>query len=161
MLDRKITKTAATAGHAEGSTPLNAFDNALLSAGLGNVNLLKISSIIPPDVDFVALPQIKPGSLIPTAYAAITSQVPGELISAAVGYALPADRTKAGVIMEYHDVAPKAEAEQAVRQMLEEAFSVRGETIRELAVMASEHRVERLACAFAAVALFSEEDLIL
>lgn len=161
MLDKKITKTAATAGHAEGSTPLNAFDNALLSAGLGNVNLLKVSSIVPPDVDIVALPKIKPGTLIPTAYAAITSQVSGELISAAVGYALPKDRTQAGVIMEYHNVAPRAEAEDTVRQMLEEAFRVRGGTIRELAVVAAEHRVERVACAVAAVALFSEDDLLL
>ena len=34
---------------AEGRTPLDAFDNALLAAGIGNVNLLKISSIVPPE----------------------------------------------------------------------------------------------------------------
>jgi len=160
MLNKKITKAAATAGHAEGATPLNAFDNALLAAGIGNINLVKVSSIIPPEADIVALPRMKPGALIPTAYAAITGRVPGELISAGVGYALPADRSRPGVIMEYHDNVAKAEAERVVRQMLEEAFRVRGETIRELAVVAAEHRVERIGCAVAAVTLLTEEDII-
>ena len=160
MLNKKITKAAATAGHAEGATLLNAFDNALLAAGIGNVNLVKVSSIIPPDADVVTLPRIKPGSLIPTAYAAISSRTPGELISAAVGYALPEDRAKAGVIMEFHDKGPKAQAERMIRQMLEEAFRVRGETIRDLAVVAAEHRVKRVGCAVAAVTLLTEEDIV-
>src|SRR6266545_2206073 len=105
MIWKKVTKVAATAGSAEGGTALNAFDNALLAAGIGNVNLVRVSSIVPPDVDIVDLPQIKPGSIVPTAYAAITSETPGETITAGVGYALPEDRTKAGVIMEYHDRA--------------------------------------------------------
>ncbi len=160
MLWKKVTKVAATAGHAEGSTPLNAFDNALLAAGIGNINLVKISSIVPPDVDIVDLPQIKPGALIPTAYAWETSSVPGEVISAAVGYALPKDRTRAGVIMEHHAKVPRAEAERMIRQMLEEAFRVRGEAIREWKVFAAEHRVERVGCAVAAVTLLSEEDIL-
>ncbi|MBI4561624.1 MAG: arginine decarboxylase, pyruvoyl-dependent [Candidatus Rokubacteria bacterium] len=157
---KKITKAAATAGHAEGATPLNAFDNALLAAGIGNINLVKVSSIIPPDADIVALPRVKLGALVPAAYAAITGRVPGELISAAVGYALPQDRTKAGVIMEYHDKVPQAEAERVIRQMLEEAFRVRGESILEAAVVTAEHRVERIGCAVAAVILLTEEDIV-
>src|SRR3990172_8461489 len=116
MLWRKVTKVAGAAGSAEGLTPLNAFDNALLAAGIGNINLVKVSSIVPPDVDIVPLPQIKPGAVIPTAYSAIESAARGELISAAVGYALPEDRLKAGVIMEYHDKTDKAEAERMIRR---------------------------------------------
>ncbi len=157
---RKVTKLAATAGCAEGGTPLNAFDNALLAAGIGNINLVKVSSIVPPDVDVVALPPIKPGAIVPTAYAEVTSETPNETIAAAVGYALPVDRTKAGVIMEYHDRADRATAEQAIRVMLAEAFAVRGEEIRELRVVAVEHRVEKIGCALAAVTLLSEDDLI-
>ena len=160
MLWRKVTKVAVAAGHAEGLTPLNAFDNALLAAGIGNINLVKVSSIVPPDVDIVPLPQIKPGAVVPTAYSAIESAACGELISAAVGYALPEDRLKPGVIMEYHDKTDKAEAERMIRQMLEEAFQVRGETIREINIVVAEHRVERVGCAVAAVTLLSEEDLV-
>ena len=160
MLWKKVTKVAATAGHAEGGTPLNAFDNALLAAGIGNINLVKVSSIVPPDVDLVDLPRIKPGALIPTAYAYSIGRRPGEVISAAVGWALPEDRTRAGVIMEYHDGGALAEAERMIRQMLEEAFRVRDEAIREMKVFATEHRVERIGCAVAAVVLLSEEDIL-
>jgi pyruvoyl-dependent arginine decarboxylase (PvlArgDC) len=89
---KKVTMVAVTAGCAEGGTTLNAFDNALLQAGIGNINLIKVSSIVPPEVDVVTLPQIKPGAIVPTAYAAMTSETPGETIAAAVGYALPVDR---------------------------------------------------------------------
>jgi arginine decarboxylase len=44
-------------------------------------------------------------------------------------------------------------------QMLEEAFRVRGEKIRDMKVFAVEHRVERTGCAMAAVTLLSEDDL--
>ena len=160
MIWGKVTKVAATAGCAEGGTTLNAFDNALLAARIGNVNLVKVSSIVPPDVDVVELPPIKPGALVPTAYAAITSETPGETIAAAVGYALPEDRTKAGVIMEYHDRTDRATAEGVIRAMLAEAFAVRGERIRDLRVVAVEHRVRKIGCAVAAVALLSEDDLL-
>jgi arginine decarboxylase len=160
MIWKKVTRAAATSGAAEGGTALNAFDNALLAAGIGNVNLVKVSSIVPPDVDIVALPRIKPGAIVPTAYAAMTSDTPGETIAAAVGYALPEDRTKAGVIMEYHDRADRKTAEDTVRAMLSEALAARGERAREVQVFAVQHRVQRVGCALAAVTLLSEDDLL-
>jgi arginine decarboxylase len=160
MFWKQVTKASVTAGTAEGGTPLNAFDNALLVAGIGNVNLIKVSSIVPPEVDIVDLPQIKPGALVPTAYAALTSTTPGQIIAAAVGYALPVDRTKPGVIMEFHDATDRGTAEEAIRGMLAEAFRVRGDAIREVKVVAVDHRVERAGCALAAVALLSEDDLL-
>lgn len=158
-MTKTVTLAAITAGHAEGGTTLNAFDNALLAAGIGNINLLKISSILPPEVPVVELPKIKPGALVPTAYAAMTSETPGEIVAAAVGYAVPDDPAKNGVIMEFHGVARREEAEARIKAMLEEAFQVRGEPIAELRVVAVEHRVERIGCALAAVTLLGEEDL--
>jgi arginine decarboxylase len=160
MFWKQVTMISITAGTAEGGTTLNAFDNALLAAGIGNINLIKVSSIVPPAVDVVDLPRIKPGALVPTAYAAMTSTTPGQTVTAAVGYALSADRTKPGVIMEFHDVTDRGTAEQAIRDMLEEAFRVRGEAIGEMRVLAVDHRVERAGCALAAVALLSEDDLL-
>ena len=157
---KRITMAAATSGHAEGGSSLNAFDNALLVAGIGNINLIKVSSIVPPEAAIVELPKIRPGALVPTAYAAITSETPGETISAAVGYALPDDPAKNGVIMEFHGVATRAQAARAVEAMLTEAFRVRGETIRERGIAAAEHRVERIGCALAAMTLLGEEDLV-
>lgn len=158
-MTNRVTMAAATAGHAEGGTALNAFDNALLAAGIGNINLLKVSSILPPEVPVVELPKIKPGALVPTAYAAMTSETPGEIVAAAVGYAVPDDPAKNGVIMEFHGVASRDEAERQILAMLDEAFRVRGETIAERRVVAVEHRVERIGCALAAITLLGEEDL--
>ena len=154
-----VTKAAGTAGNAEGSTALNAFDNALLAAGIGNINLVRISSILPPGVDLVPLPRIKPGAIVPTAYAAQTSEVPGEVVAAAVGWARPEDPGKNGVIMEFHDKATREEAERMIVQMLGEAFRVRGERIGDMRVFAAEHRVDRTGCAVAAVTLLAPDDL--
>lgn len=49
----EVRRLYLVAGKAEGSTPLNAFDNALLDAGIGDVNLIKVSSIVPPGVEVV------------------------------------------------------------------------------------------------------------
>ena len=154
-----VTKAAGTAGNAEGRTKLNAFDNALLAAGIGNINLVRISSILPPGVQLVPLPRIKPGAIVPTAYAAQTSEVPGEVVAAAVGWARPEDPGKNGVIMEFHDKATREEAERMIVEMLGEAFRVRGERIRDMRVFAVEHRVERTGCAVAAVTLLAPDDL--
>lgn len=158
-MTKRITMAAATAGHAEGGTALNAFDNALLAAGIGNVNLVRVSSILPPEVAIVELPKIKPGAIVPTAYAAMTSDVPGETIAAAVGYAVPDDPAKNGVIMEFHGRSTREEARRVIEAMLEEAFRVRGESIRDMKVFAVEHTVERTGCALAAIALLGEDDL--
>jgi arginine decarboxylase len=159
-MTKTITMAAITAGHAEGGTALNAFDNALLAAGIGNINLVKVSSILPPEVPVIELPKIKPGALIPTAYAAVTSETPGQTIAAAVGYAVPDDPAKNGVIMEFHGVATREEAERQIHLMLEEAFRVRGELIRDRGVVAVEHTVERIGCALAAMPLLADEDLV-
>ena len=155
-----VTKAAGTAGNAEGSTPLNAFDNALLAAGIGNINLIKVSSILPPEVPVIDLPKIKPGAIVPTAYAAMTSETPGETVAAAVGYAVPDDPAKNGVIMEFHGVASRAEAEHQIHLMLDEAFRVRGEIIKEKRVVAAEHTTQRIGCALAAITLLADEDLV-
>ena len=159
-MTKTITMAAATAGHAEGGTTLNAFDNALLAAGIGNINLIKVSSIVPPDVTMVDRPKIKPGACIPTAYAAMTSEIPGETVAAAVGYAIPDDPAKNGVIMEFHGVASRAHAEQQIRVMLEEAFRMRGEEIHEMKIFAAEHTTVKHGCALAAITLLAEEDLL-
>ena len=81
-------------------------------------------------------------------------------MAAAVGYAVPDDPAKNGVIMEFHGVATRAEAEQQIHLMLDEAFRVRGESIRDRGVVAVEHTVERIGCALAAITLLADEDLV-
>jgi hypothetical protein len=44
--------------------------------------------------------------------------------------------------------------------MLDEAFRVRGEIIKEKRVIAVEHTTERIGCALAAITLLVDEDLV-
>ncbi|MBE3583133.1 MAG: arginine decarboxylase, pyruvoyl-dependent [Limnochordaceae bacterium] len=146
------TKFTLVAGSAEANSRLNAFDNALLAAGIGNLNLVRVSSILPPGATRVDTLNIAPGSLVPTAYGTITSDTPGELIAAAVGVGRQADGY--GVIMEFSGKCSREEAEATVAQMVRDAFARRGLELTELLVKGAEHRVERIGCAFAAVALW-------
>ena len=142
------------AGNGEGSNPLNAFDRALLNAGIGNLNLIRISSIVPPKVDIVPLPKIPMGSLVPIAYGYHTSDVKGETIAAAVSVALPKDKELCGLIMEYEGVCSKREAENIVIEMAKEGFEMRGWEIDKIISISSEHTVEKVGCAFAGAVLW-------
>jgi arginine decarboxylase len=84
-------KYFVTAASAEGKTKLTAFDNALLGARIGNVNLLRVSSILPPGAIHTPELSIPPGSLVPVAYGSIVSDTPGEKIAAAVAVGLAED----------------------------------------------------------------------
>lgn len=144
------TRYALVAGTGDGATSLTAFDKALLNAGIGNVNLVKISSILPPGVCFTGSVDISPGSLVPTAYGYMTSDVPGERVAAAVAVGLSPSY---GVIMEYAGKVSAKEAEQAVRQMVFEAFRARDIPLLGVLSKAAEHTVKTVGCAFAAVVL--------
>ncbi len=141
-------------GNSEGFSKLNSFDCALLNAKIGNMNLIKISSIIPPfchPVKFIKIPQ---GSFIPVAYASITSDMTGQYISAGVAAAKPTDDSLPGVIMEYSSNGRKKEIEEIVRSMAEEAMRVRNITSYNILSKSCEHRVKRIGTAFAAVVLW-------
>ncbi|NLM51686.1 MAG: arginine decarboxylase, pyruvoyl-dependent [Firmicutes bacterium] len=143
----KIVAAAAEGGH-----NLTAFDNALLAAGIGNVNLVRISSILPPAAQYDPDLVLPPGSLVPTAYGAIVCDEPGKKIAAAVGIGFSADTF--GVIMEYSGYCSKEEAEAKIQQMLEEAFASRGMELVKTEIRGVEHTVEAIGCALAAVTLW-------
>ncbi|HIE12813.1 MAG TPA: arginine decarboxylase, pyruvoyl-dependent [Desulfotomaculum sp.] len=141
-----------TAAAAEGASELNAFDNALLAARIGNVNIIRVTSILPPGTAHEPDLILPPGSLVPTAYGHIISDIPGELISAAVGVGI--SRESFGMIMEFSGTCTQAEARVKVEQMIYEAFAKRGMEVAEIKLAAVEHRVERVGCAIAAVPLW-------
>jgi len=151
MLPVPVKYTLVAAG-AEAEKPLTAFDKALLASGVGNLNLLKVSSILPPRAVRTDKLDIPPGSLTPVAYGAITSKTQGDLISAAV--AVGVSRDTYGVIMEFSGHCCKEEAEQAVREMVVEAFATRNLELVELLSAAADQRVEKVGSAFAGVVLW-------
>lgn len=154
MLCQTPTKFFLVAGSSEGYTPLNAFDGALLDAGIGNTNLVKMSSIIPPNCEEIKPVSLPYGALVPVAYASISSDLEGEVISAAVAAAVPKDPAKPGLIMEYSSRGRKKDIEKIVRKMAEKGLQMRHEEIGEIKSISIEHRVKKIGTAFAAVVLW-------
>ncbi len=144
-----------TSGHAEGMDDLTAFDNALKAAGIADLNLIKVSSIVPQGSRLVPLREFPVGSLVPTVYAQAYSNKPGETVAAAVGMGLSPDGR--GVIMEGHGVGTKEEMEALVRRRVEAAFRERGLELHEYYVVSAEHTVEKHGCAVAAAVLWGDE----
>lgn len=145
-------KFKIVAAAAEGNHKLTAFDNALLEAGIGNVNLVRVSSILPPAAEQDQELVIPPDSLVPTAYGAITCDEPGVKIAAAVGVGFSQDDF--GVIMEYSGFCSREEAEAKIASMLEDAFARRGMPLVRTEIRGVEHTVESIGCALAAVTLW-------
>ncbi len=142
-------KFKIVAASAEGNYMLTAFDAALLKAGIGNVNLLRVSSILPPAAEQDQSLVFSPGALVPVAYASITSTKPGALIAAAVGIGFSADSF--GVIMEFSDFCSRQEARKKIEEMLEEAFALRQMSMVKMLIESVEHKVIKTAAALAAV----------
>ena len=147
------TKFNLVAGSSEGSTLLNAFDGALLAAGAGNLNLVRVSSVLPPDAVYDESLYIPPGNLVPAAYGSIDSDESGSVISAAVGVGIPDDGSF-GMIMEVSGKFDRNVAEKQIRNMVNEAFKMRNKTLAEIKVKAIEHKVEKIGCVFAGVLLW-------
>ena len=141
------------AGKGEGFTPLNAFDAALGDAGVGDLNLVKVSSIVPPYCERTEPQRIAPGTLIAIAYASKTSQLHGEVIAAAVAVGIPEERDRAGVIMEYSALGHKQEVEEIVTEMAEYGLKSRGLRVKNIECRAIEVKVAQIAAAFAGVVL--------
>lgn len=143
-------------GASEGPYRLNAFDNALLRAGVGDTNLVRMSSILPPGARRTApeLLRLPKGGLIPLAYGAYDSEDPGAMISAAVAVGIPEDPSQAGVIMEHEGHASLAETERIVKDMVRHAFDSRGRALKEILSIGAEHTVVNCGAVFAAVVLW-------
>jgi arginine decarboxylase len=142
------------AGHSEGMTPLNAFDNALMDAGIGNTNLVKMSSILPPNSKMIKPVKLPLGALVPVAYASKVSSQTDEVISAAVAIAIPKDKKKNGLIMEYSAAGHKEEVERIVRHMAAEGFKTRGYELKEVVSISAQHKVSKIGASYAAVVLW-------
>jgi len=154
MLDKVVRYACLVSGKGEGLTELNAFDGALLSAGIGDLNLVQVSSIMPSHVSLLdSLAGVEPtkGDFVLVVYGARTSSSPGEDIASAVGVGRAEDGF--GVIMEAQGRS-RDEVESDVRRKVEEAFHMRGLRPTSMRVAAVEHRVQQCGGVVAACVFF-------
>lgn len=140
---------------------LPSFDKALIEAGVGNYNLVRLSSILPAEHVWVQpeniAEHIPEGSLLPTAYSTITSDIEGDFIVSTIGVGLPADRSKVGVIMEYStkNVTEK-EALDVLFRMIQEAFEVRGWKLENIVSTSISAKVEEAGTKYTTFACIAE-----
>ncbi len=142
-------KIAVTSGKSEGPTKLNSFDNALLDAGIGDVNLIKVSSIIPINSKFVKLPPLEPGRMTNCVLAHAYSNNRDDLITAVIVAAISDDF---GCVIEHSGINedPKELQKQAIF-MVEEMMKIRNMKIEEIILETKSHIVENQGSVVAAL----------
>ncbi|MGD0229077.1 MAG: arginine decarboxylase, pyruvoyl-dependent [Syntrophorhabdales bacterium] len=156
MIIQTPTKFFLVSGSSEGFSLLNAFDGALLASGVGDTNLVKMSSILPPECKEIKPPPVPmpQGALVPVAYASLCSDVPGEVISAAVAIGIPQDSKRAGLIMEYSARAEEGVVVERVKEMVEKGMELRNRPIKAILPISATHRVVGIGAVFAGVVLW-------
>ena len=142
-------KIAIVSGKGEGPTKLNSFDNALLDAGIGNVNLIKVSSMLEKNTEIVKLPNLKGGAMINCVLSCVTSDKKGDFISSAVAIAIGENL---GCVVENSKINTSSEEiRKESIDMVKYMMEVRGETIQELMVEEINHLVENIGTVVASV----------
>ena len=85
---------------------LTSFELALRDAGIASLNLIEVSSILPPNCSFVNTEEgsksLYPGQIVPVVLARSDSNKVGDLVSSGVGVAVPRDKSDYGYLSEHH-----------------------------------------------------------
>ncbi len=149
FLEKEIMEISLTKGKSEGPTKLNAFDNALLDAKIGNVNLIPVSSMLPPNARLVDMPKLEIGAMTNCVLAHQYSQTPGDKISAIIAYA---QAEEMGCVVEATGInKTKMELMDEARFMAEYMIEKRNLTITDYKSIMETHKVEQKASVVAAL----------
>ena len=85
---------------------LTSFELALRDAGIASLNLIEVSSILPPNCSFVnkgeGSKSLHPGQIVPVVLARSDSNKVGDLVSSGVGVAVPREKSDYGYLSEHH-----------------------------------------------------------
>ncbi len=85
---------------------LNSFELALRKAGVAHFNLVRVSSIFPPQCRLISreagLKELSPGQIVFCVLSENATNEPNRLVAASVGVAIPKDREHHGYLSEHH-----------------------------------------------------------
>ena len=136
-----------------GRTLLSAFDHALLEAGVGNFNLIPLSSVIPPGSTVTRGGEPVAGGHGDRLYcvqAVAYADHPGEVVSAGLGWVI--HPTVGGLFVEHHGGTP-ASVEEQVRLSLGDLAERRGVDFGPVSTaIVSAHCTDQPVCALAIAA---------
>ncbi|MFE6970569.1 pyruvoyl-dependent arginine decarboxylase [Isoptericola sp. NPDC057653] len=121
-----------SAGTGSGRTTLAAFDAALVAAGVGDFNLVRLSSVVPPgsvvlEVDGPDQLQGEHGDALWCVYAAGYASLPGHEAWAGVAWSRRDDGSGAGLFVE-HDGPSHEQVATDLTHSLEDLSTTRGGT---------------------------------
>ncbi len=107
MFDQLVPKKMFfTKGVGKHRHNLQSFEEALRDAGIASYNLVRVSSISPPNCTIISrqrgLKMLTPGQIVFCVLADSRTNEPNRLTCAGIGLALPSDKTKHGYISEHH-----------------------------------------------------------
>jgi len=151
-------KVAIVSGKAEGPTKLNSFDNALIEAGIGDVNLIKVSSMLEENTSLELLPKLKAGAMVNCVLATVTSNKEGDFISSAIAIAIG---NNLGCVVENSAVNKSSEkvkkdAEDMVKYMMDR----RDENINEIIIEEVNHTVEDIGTVVASLVYLNDDIVV-
>lgn len=111
-----VTKGCATSS----TSPLNAFDAALLKAGIAQCNLVSVSSILPPDAEKIDHSEVTPGTMTFSVLARMDGD-PGETIGAGIGWAFGVNSAgkRYGIVTEAHGYKDREAIERELKSKLQ------------------------------------------
>jgi arginine decarboxylase len=103
MVPKKLFFTKGVGKHKE---KLESFEFALRDAGIEKFNLVRVSSILPPNCKIVSkekgLKELDTGQIVYCVLSQNSSNEPRRLLAASIGCAIPADRGNYGYLSEHH-----------------------------------------------------------
>ena len=131
FVPKKIFLTKGVGFHKE---KLASFELALREAGIAPLNLITVSSILPPHCKFIdkgeGVKLLKPGQVVPVVLAKSESNIPSTLVSSGVGVAVPRDKEHYGYLSEHHctgmdDTKMEEYVEDLAAEMLATTYGVK------------------------------------
>ena len=126
-------KIFLTKGKGLSKERLTSFELALREADIASLNLITVSSILPPKCDFVSMEEgksmLSPGQVVPVVLARSDSNIFGDLVSSGVGVAIPKEIDHYGYLSEHHcvgmdDYSMEEYVEDLAAEMLATTYGV-------------------------------------
>ncbi len=103
MVPKRVFLTKGVGKHKE---RLTSFELALRDAGIAAQNLVRVSSIFPPNCKVIpraqGLKYLSPGEVVFAVVAENSTREPHRLVASSIGLAIPADRSTYGYLSEHH-----------------------------------------------------------
>jgi arginine decarboxylase len=127
------TKLFLTKGVGKHKERLTSFELALRDAGIAAQNLVRVSSIFPPNCKLIprnqGLKYLHPGEVVFAVVAETSTNEPHRLIASSIGVAIPADRSTYGYLSEHHSYGESEDqagdyAEELAAEMLATTLDV-------------------------------------